>query len=129
MAASLTLELVAGCAAGIALAYAGGWVAGRLFQALNFGWGGLAGAILAALASYAIGVSTGVYVVGKRFNGRGSYWPALLGSALAAVLVLALAEPLRLNRSPSTLALAAIISAPIIATIAFNLSLRSQKDT
>ena len=59
--------------------------------------------IVAGGAGYLVGVPLGVVVVGRLRKQRGSAWLALIASLLAGALVVALAEPLRLNTVPSLL--------------------------
>ena len=84
-----------------------GVIAGLIGSALgggaNPGWGDLIGAIVAGGAGYLVGVPLGVVVVGRLRKQRGSAWLALIASLLAGALVVALAEPLRLNTVPSLL--------------------------
>ena len=138
--AYLAAEAVGGGVAGVALAFVGGFAAGRLYLSAGGdarGFGDLVFAILCAVIGYPIGVSTGVYVIGRWLNGRdgirtksGAYWLALLGSVIGALLALPLLGLTNdLGAHPARVWAARVIVStvsPIVSTLFFNVSLKAR---
>jgi hypothetical protein len=116
----LVLEMVGGSALGLILSVL---VANQLQDT------GAMVAEVGRLLGYVIGVPVGVYVVGKLLQETGSFLFTLLGAAMGAVFVWVLSRPLPPDMSgeTATLTLAFLLSlfiiGPILATLAFNLSL------
>ena len=92
-----------------------GLTGSALGRGANPGWGDLIGAIVAGGAGYLAGVPLGVVIAGRLRKQRGSAWLALIASLLAGALVVALAEPLRLNTVPSLLQ-AVFVGTPAVAS-------------
>jgi hypothetical protein len=111
-------EVGAGVVGGMLLAALAGFAGARVFAGAADGWGDLVGAIVGAMIGYTIGASIGVYLAGRRLTGRGSYWLALAGSVLGTALVLLLAEPLRLNASPTLMQGTLAVAAPVLSALA-----------
>jgi hypothetical protein len=100
---------------------AGGIIIGLLLARL----GGLAGVILGVFVAYIVGVAAGLSIAGRLLRQRGSFWLALLGSILGGVLVVLLAEPLRLNQSTAVLSFAVFFASLALAMIGYNLRRRA----
>ena len=122
-AAHWLAEVVAGALCGLILAAVVGFASARMFAGAADGWGDLIGAVVGSMIGYTIGASIGVYVAGRRLAGRGSYWVALAGSVAGAVLVLLLAEPLRLNTGAALMQGSLVVAAPVLSALAFGASL------
>ncbi len=102
----LLLQLVLGVLAGGLLALCGGWIGPLFTHEASNGWSDLVGSVLGALAGYAMGAPLGVVAASRLLRQRGQPLLSVLVGVLSAVAVLALAEPLRLNRQSGVLVLA-----------------------
>lgn len=115
----LILEMVGGSALGLLLSVV---VANQLQDT------GATVSEVGRLLGYVIGVPVGVYVVGKLLQETGSFLFTFLGAAMGAIFVWVLSGPLpAMSGEMVTLTLAFLLSlfivGPILATLAFNLSL------
>ena len=100
------MQLLLGALAGGLLALCGGWAGPLLTDEASNGWSDLIGSVMGALAGYALGAPLGVIAAAALLRQRGRPLLSLLGGVLGGVAVLALAEPLRLNRESGVLVLA-----------------------
>jgi len=118
---ALLAELAGGIVAGLLLARLGGLAGAALGRGSATEFGDLVGVILGVFVAYIVGVAAGIAITGRLLKQRGSFWLALLGSILGGVLVVLLAEPLRLNQSTATLSFALFFASLALALIGYNL--------
>jgi hypothetical protein len=97
------LQIVLGAIAGGLLALIGGWVGPLITDEASNGWSDLVGSVLGALAGFALGMPLGVIAAGALLRRRGRALLCLVGGVVGGVAVLALAEPLQLNRQSGVL--------------------------
>jgi hypothetical protein len=91
-------EIFAGALVGGILAYLSGLIIGALgSRESDVGFDGLIRVLSALLIAYPVGVAIGTTIFNRQFRSKSSFWLALLGSVGGIVLVMVLAEPLKLN--------------------------------
>ncbi len=118
---ALLAEAAGGIAVGLLLSRVGGYAGAAMVRGNAEGFGDLVAAILLAYAGYIVGVAGGMALAGRMLRQHGSFWLALLGSFLGGVLVLLLAEPLRLNQSTTILSFAIFFASLPLALVGYNL--------
>ena len=116
---AMILEMVGGTALGLILSVV---LASQLQDS------GLKVSEIGRLLGYIIGVPVGVYLVGKLLRQSGSFLFTFLGAVMGAIIVWALSQPMpNFSEGTVTIILAFLLSlfivGPILATLAFNLSL------
>lgn len=120
----LLSETIVGAATGVLLAFGGGYLGPVLTQGIANGWNDLAASVIGALVGYVIGAPLGVIVSARLLKQRGVPWRSVLGSVLGGLLILLLAEPLRLNQYSWLLMLTFASVALIGALVGFQKKLR-----
>lgn len=113
-------ELLGGALGGLVAGAVAALVGQALGGALNTGWGDRIGALGLGALGYLLGTTVGVMLAGRRLKQARSEWLALLGSLVGGGLVLLLAQPFRLNESPTLLQGLFVSLPPITATLAFS---------
>lgn len=101
--ARIAIQVLASAAGGVILAVIGGLTGSLLWHGSPGGYADLiAGALLSA-AGYVVGAGLTASWAGARLQLPTPWWLALPAGLGAAILVLVLAEPLRLNQSTQVL--------------------------
>ena len=107
---------------GYIMAILGTLIGSRIVDRNGFGgFGGLVGAIAGMIVGYTAGVVFGILVFSSAFKYRGSVWLAALGAIAGMLLILVLAEPLRLNSNSNLMLWAVVILTSLLATLGFHL--------
>jgi len=135
----IACEILAGAAAAAALAFSSLYVVGYGAKIAGWGEGCMDGFVILAIMFYVVppvyvlGCAIGVYLVGSRGNQTGSLL-ATLGGSLLGMFVMAIlyfylkaAEDMMLSIEMIVLWPLVFIAAPIMATLAFNLTRRYKK--
>src|SRR3954451_13349353 len=116
---SIVVLILTGCVAGLVLGGLGGLLGRTIGSQSTTGWGDLVGAVGGAGLGYLVGVGLGVVLMGRRLLPAGSSGLAVLGSFLGGLLVLLLAEPLRLNQNTIVLQGVFVILPATLSAVAF----------
>lgn len=95
------LVLLGTALTGIAAGLGGAFLMSYLLRNGFSGWGRLVGALIGIAAGYPSGVIGGQIILSRIFHCSGSLVTGVAGAVLGAVLVILLAEPLRLNINAS----------------------------
>lgn len=116
---NVVLQILGGVAGGAAVGVVFAWAGRTLGTGLANGWGDLAGVVVGGAVGYLVGIAPGVAIVSRLRRLPGSAWLALGASLLTGVLIVAAAEPLRLNTIPSLLQAVFVVLPPIASVFAF----------
>lgn len=120
--AVLVAQLLGGGALGWLTATVAGLVAARLVPVpTGGGMGDLVIVTVAATIGFVVGAAVGVALFGRLFGRHGSFWLALLGALVGGLLVLLLAEPLRLNQDSTVLLWSFSLASLALATAGYYL--------
>jgi uncharacterized membrane protein len=114
------LELVAGVVLGGCMLLLGSWVGAKLGAGASSGWGDIVGALFGSVLAYPVGFVAGIWVVAWRLHLPHSLWRGIFAAVLGVVLVLLLAEPLRLNRDSRVMVTLLYLVPSVAALIGFN---------
>ena len=114
------LELVAGVVLGGCMLLLGSWVGAKLGSGASSGWGDIIGALFGSVLACPIGFVAGMWLVARRLHLPHSLWRGIFGAALGLVLVLLLAEPLRLNRDSRVMGTLLYLVPSVAALFGFN---------
>ena len=114
------LELVAGVVLGGCMLLLGSWVGAKLGSGASSGWGDIIGALFGSVLAFPIGFVAGMWLVAWRLHFPYSLWRGIFGAALGLVLVLLLAEPLRLNRDSRVMGTLLYLVPSVAALFGFN---------
>ena len=114
------LELVAGVVLGGCMLLLGSWAGARLGSGASNGWGDIIGALFGSVLAFPVGFVAGMWLVAWRLHFPHSLWRGIFGAALGLVLVLLLAEPLRLNRDSRVMGTLLYLVPSVAALFGFN---------
>jgi threonine/homoserine efflux transporter RhtA len=114
------LELVAGVVLGGCMLLLGSWVGAKLGSGASSGWGDIIGALFGSVLAYPVGFVAGMWLVAWRLHFPHSLWRGIFGAVLGLVLVLLLAEPLRLNRDSRVMGTLLYLVPSVAALFSFN---------
>jgi len=114
------LELVAGVLLGGCMLLLGSWVGAKLGSGASSGWGDIIGALFGSVLAFPVGFVAGMWLVAWRLHFPHSLWRGIFGAALGLVLVLLLAEPLRLNRDSRVMVTLLYLVPSVAALFGFN---------
>jgi hypothetical protein len=104
------LHLLASVFGGGVLGFVGGLAGSAIGAGSQNGFGDLIGAILLSMAGFVIGSALGATLAGPRLGRSAPWWFSLLAAVGAAILVMVLAEPLRLNTSTTLLQITFVVA-------------------
>jgi threonine/homoserine efflux transporter RhtA len=116
------LELAAGVVLGGCMLLLGSWVGVKLGSGASSGWGDIIGALFGSVLAFPVGFVAGMWLVAWRLHVPHSLWRGIFGAALGLVLVLLLAEPLRLNRDSRVMGTLLYLVPSVAALFGFNQS-------
>jgi threonine/homoserine efflux transporter RhtA len=114
------LELVAGVVLGGCMLLLGSWVGAKLGSGASNGWGDIIGALFGSVLAFPVGFVAGMWLAAWRLRLPHSLWRGILGAALGLVLVLLLAEPLRLNQDSRVMGTLLYLVPSVAALFGFN---------
>jgi threonine/homoserine efflux transporter RhtA len=114
------LELVVGVVLGGCMLALGSWAGAKLGSGASDGWGDIIGALFGSVLTYPVGFVAGMWLVAWRLRFPHSLWRGIFGAALGLVLVLLLAEPLRLNRDSRVIGTLLYLVPSVVALFGFN---------
>jgi threonine/homoserine efflux transporter RhtA len=114
------LELVAGVVLGGCMLVLGSWAGAKLGSGASNGWGDIIGALFGSVLTYPVGFVAGMWLVAWRLRFPHSLWRGIFGAVLGLVLVLLLAEPLRLNRDSRIIGTLLYLVPSVVALFGFN---------
>jgi len=114
------LELVAGVLLGGCMLLLGSWVGAKLGSGASSGWGDIIGALFGSVLAFPVGFVAGMWLVAWRLHFPHSLWRGILGAALGLVMVLLLAEPLRLNQDSRVMGTLLYLVPSVAALFGFN---------
>jgi uncharacterized membrane protein len=114
------LELVAGMVLGGCMLLLGSWVGAKLGSGASNGWGDIIGALFGSVLAFPVGFVAGMWLVAWRLRFPHSLWRGIFGAVLGLVLVLLLAEPLRLNRDSRVMGTLLYLVPSVAALFGFN---------
>ncbi len=123
------LEALAGFVTGFILLAIFGYLSSLVGALAEPTMGSLVGVIFGGGIGYAAGVPSGISFAGTRLGRPGAFLLALIGSVVGAVLVLALAEPLRLNQNTTVLQITFAVLPLLLALIGYNVRPRPRAST
>ena len=116
------LELAAGVVLGGCMLLLGSWVGAKLGSGASSGWGDIIGALFGSVLAFPVGFVAGMWLVTWRLHFPHSLWRGIFGAVLGLVLVLLLAEPLRLNRDSRVMGTLLYLVPSVAALFGFNQS-------
>jgi threonine/homoserine efflux transporter RhtA len=114
------LELAAGVVLGGCMLLLGSWAGAKLGSGASDGWGDIIGALFGSVLAFPVGFVAGIWLVAWRLHFPHSLWRGIFGAALGLVLVLLLAEPLRLNRDSRVMGTLLYLVPSVAALFGFN---------
>jgi threonine/homoserine efflux transporter RhtA len=114
------LELVAGVVLGGCMLLLGSWVGVKLGSGASSGWGDIIGALFGSVLGFPVGFMAGMWLVAWRLHLPHSLWRGIFGAALGLVLIVLLAEPLRLNRDSRVMGTLLYLVPSVAALFGFN---------
>jgi uncharacterized membrane protein len=114
------LELLAGAVLGGGMLLLGSRIGAKLGAGASNGWGDIIGALVGSVLAYPIGFVAGMWLVAWRLRLPHSLWRGIFGAALGLVLVLLLAEPLRLNQDSRVMVTLLYLVPSVTALLGFN---------
>ncbi len=114
------LELVAGVVLGGCMLLLGSWVGVKLGSGASSGWGDIIGALFGSVLGFPVGFMAGMWLVAWRLHLPHSLWRGIFGAALGLVLIVLLAEPLRLNRDSRVMGTLLYFVPSVAALFGFN---------
>jgi len=114
------LELVVGVVLGGCMLLLGSWVGAKLGSGASSGWGDIIGALFGSVLAFPVGFVAGMWLVARRLHFPHSLWRGIFGAVLGLVLVLLLAEPLRLNRDSRVMGTLLYLVPSVAALFGFN---------
>jgi uncharacterized membrane protein len=114
------LELVAGMVLGGCMLLLGSWVGAKLGSGASNGWGDIIGALFGSVLAFPVGFVAGMWLVAWRLRFPHSLWRGIFGAVLGLVLVLLLAEPLRLNGDSRVMGTLLYLVPSVAALFGFN---------
>lgn len=114
------LELVVGVVLGGCMLLLGSWVGAKLGSGASSGWGDIIGALFGSVLAFPVGFVAGMWLVAWRLHFPHSLWRGIFGAVLGLVLVLLLAEPLRLNRDSRVMGTLLYLVPSVAALFGFN---------
>ena len=114
------LELVAGVVLGGGMLLLGSWAGANLGAGASNGWGDIIGALFGSVLAFPVGFVAGMWLVAWRLRLPHSLWRGILAAAIGLVLVLLLAEPLRLNRDSRVMGTLLYLVPSVAALFGFN---------
>ena len=117
---AMLLELVAGVVLGGCMLLLGSWVGVQLGSGASSGWGDIIGALFGSVLAFPVGFVAGMWLVAWRLHLPHSLWRGIFGAVLGLVLVLLLAEPLRLNRDSRVMGTLLYLVPSVAALFGFN---------
>jgi len=98
----------------------GSWVGAKLGSGASSGWGDIIGALFGSVLAFPVGFVAGMWLVARRLRFPHSLWRGIFGAVLGLVLVLLLAEPLRLNRDSRVMGTLLYLVPSVAALFGFN---------
>jgi len=98
----------------------GSWVGAKLGSGASSGWGDIIGALFGSVLAFPVGFVAGMWLVARRLHFPHSLWRGIFGAVLGLVLVLLLAEPLRLNRDSRVMGTLLYLVPSVAALFGFN---------
>lgn len=90
-------------ACGIVFAVLGGLLYAAIATGDDAGFARLGNFLLGSIAGYAVGLIFGVWLAARLLRRPGTSWQASLGAVIGIAVIMALAEPLSLNRNQDAL--------------------------
>ena len=114
------LELVVGVVLGGCMLLLGSWVGAKLGSGASSGWGDIIGALFGSVLAFPVGFVAGMWLVARRLRFPHSLWRGIFGAVLGLVLILLLAEPLRLNRDSRVMGTLLYLVPSVAALFGFN---------
>jgi len=114
------LELLAGAVLGGGMLLLGSRVGAKLGAGAGNGWGDIIGALVGSVLAHPIGFVAGMWLVAWRLRLPHSVWRGIFGAVLGLVLVLLLAEPLRLNQDSRLMVTLMYLVPSVAALFGFN---------
>jgi hypothetical protein len=114
------LELVVGVVLGGGMLLLGSWVGAKLGSGASNGWGDIIGALVGSVLAFPAGFVAGMWLVAWRLRVPHSLWRGIFGAVLGLVLVLLLAEPLRLNQNSRVMVTLLYLVPSVAALFGFN---------
>jgi uncharacterized membrane protein len=113
------LELVVGVVLGGCMLL-GSWVGAKLGSGTSTGWGDIIGALFGSVLAYPVGFVAGLWLVAWQLHFPHSLWRGIFGAVLGLLVVLLLAEPLRLNRDSRVMVALLYLVPSVAALLGFN---------
>jgi len=98
----------------------GSWAGAKLGAGASNGWGDIIGALVGSALAYPVGFVTGMWLVAWRLRLPHSLWRGIFEAVLGLVLVLLLAEPLRLNQDSRVMVTLLYLVPSVAALFGFN---------
>jgi len=104
---------------GIVFGLIGAIIGGKVIGGDSVGFGALGLALAGIMIGYPAGIIVGIVLIKKILHQRGSLLFGILGSIIGAVIVIALAEPLKLNSNTGLLFGAFLLCVPVFCLSGF----------
>jgi len=114
------LELVVGVVLGGCILLLGSWVGAKLGSGASTRWGDIIGALFGSVLAYPVGFVAGLWLVAWQLHFPHSLWRGIFGAVLGLLVVLLLAEPLRLNRDSRVMVALLYLVPSVAALLGFN---------